>query len=174
MLTDATGLEQDRLADAWEAVEDAVLATLPDAAGLQVRAGGWVVNIRSSMVRTMVAAALVGGALWHAGLDQLPGYVAPAVLPLLVDVRKVRLTRAENRLVVDLRLSQTATQMDWPWSADALYSRLPQDVQERVPPGDFADFIDRLVQAGEADPAGYDEVRLRSAGRPAWIRVTIE
>ncbi len=174
LFADATGLDQDRLADAWEAVEDAVLAALPDRTGLHVRPGGWVVNLGSSVVRTVVAAALVGGALWHGGLDQLPGYVAPAVLPLLVDVRKVRLTRAESRLLVDLRLSQTATQMNWPWSADALYSRLPPQVQERVPPGDFADFIDRLVQAGEADPAGYDEVRLRPAGHPAWIRICIE
>jgi hypothetical protein len=64
--------------------------------------------------------------------------------------------------------------MDWPWSPDALYSRLPADERERIAPGDFADFIDRLIQAGEADPAGYDEVRLRSAGRPAWIRITVE
>jgi hypothetical protein len=174
LFVDVTGLDQDRLVDAWEVVEDAVLAALPDGTGLRVRPGGWVVNVRSSAVRTAVAAALVGGALWHVGFDQLPGYVAPAVLPLLVDVRKVRLTRAESRLLVDLRLSQTAAQMDWPWSADALYSRLPPQVQERVPPGDFADFIYRVVQAGEADPAGYDEVRLRPAGHPAWIRICIE
>lgn len=174
LFADATGLDRDRLAEAWDAVEDAVLATLPDGTGLHVRPGGWVVNVRSSVVRTVVAAAIVGGALWHVGLDQLPGYVAPAVLPLLVDVRKARLTRADNRLLVDLRLSQTTAQMDWPWSADALYGRLPPHVQGQVPPGDFADFIDRLVQAGEADPADYDEVRLRPAESPAWIRITLE
>jgi hypothetical protein len=174
LFTDATGLDEESLADAWEAVEDAVIGALPDGSGLRVRPGGWVVDIRSSVIRTVVAAALVGGALWHVGLDQLPGYVAPAVLPLLVDVRKVRLSRADDRLLVDLRLTRTTAQMDWPWPADALYSRLPADVQERVAPGDFADFIDRLVQAGEADPAGYDEVRLRPAGQPAWIRITAE
>jgi hypothetical protein len=107
LFTDVTGLDEDNLAGAWETVEDAVLAALPDGTGLRVRPGGWVVDIRSSVVRTVLAAALVGGALWHAGLDQLPAYVAPAVLPLLVDVRKARLTRADNRLMVDLRLSQT-------------------------------------------------------------------
>jgi hypothetical protein len=170
----ATGLDEESLADAWEAVEDAVIAALPDGSGLRVRPGGWVVDIRSSVIRTVVAAALVGGALWHVGLDQLPGYVAPAVIPLLVDVRKVRLSRADDRLLVDLRLTSTTAQMDWPWPADALYGRLPADVRERVAPGDFADFVDRLVQAGEADPAGYDEVRLRPAGQPAWIRITAE
>lgn len=170
----ATGLNAESLADAWEAVEDAVVAALPDGSGLRVRPGGWVVDIRSSVIRTVVAAALVGGALWHVGLDQLPGYVAPAVLPLLVDVRKARLSRADDRLLVDLRLTSTTAQMDWPWPADALYGRLPADVRERLAPGDFADFVDRLVQAGEADPAGYDEVRLRPAGQPAWIRITAE
>jgi hypothetical protein len=174
LFADATGLDADRLADAWEAVEDAVVAALPDAAGLRVRPGGWVVNVRSSTVRTVVAAALVAGAMWHAGLNQLPGYVAPAVLPLLIDARQVRLTRADRRLLVDLRVSQATGQMEWPWPAEALYSRLPSDVQARVAPGDFADFIDRLVQVGEADPAGYDEVRLRPAGHPAWIRLTVE
>ncbi len=174
LFADVTGLEPDRRSDAWETMEDAVLGSHPDGTGLHVRPGGWVVDIRSSAVRTVLAAAIVGGAMWVGGLDQLPGHVLPAVLPLLVDVRRTRLSRADNRLLIDLRLSQTAAQTGWPWPADALYGRLPPEIQARVHQGDFADFIDRLVQVGEADPAGYDEVKLRPAGRPAWIRINVQ
>lgn len=173
LFADATGLDPDQQLDAWEAVEDAVLGSLPDGTGLHVRPGGWVVDMRSSAVRTVLAAAIVGGALWLGGLDQLPGYVLPSVLPLLVDVRRARLSRADKRLLIDLRLSQTTAQTGWPWPADALYGRLPPKVQARVHAGDFADFIDRLLQVGEVDPAGYDEVTLRPAGHPAWIRITV-
>lgn len=32
--------------------------------------------------------------------------------------------------------------------------RLPSDVRQQIASGDFADFVARLVQAGEADDAG--------------------
>lgn len=109
-----------------------------------------------------------------AGFDQLPAYVLPAVLPLLIDVRKVRLSRGDRKLLLELRLSQTPAQAAISWTPDALYGRLPAVVQQQVSPIDFADFVDRLVQAGEVDDAGSDEVVVRPANKPAWIRISVE
>lgn len=174
LFSDVTGLDLDRWAGAWETVESAVLATRADLTGLHMRPGGWVVNLRASAVRAVLVAALLGGAMWPAGFDQLPGDVLPKVLPLLIDIRRSRLTRSEKRLLVDLRLSQTASQMAYPWPVEALYGQLPDEARTRVSPVDFADFIDHLVQVGEADRVDHDEMKLRSPGRPAWLRITIE
>lgn len=172
LFQEVTGLSG--LDAAFEQVEDALLAGLGELPGLQVRPGGWVIDLRASAVRTVLAAALVGGVMWRAGLDQLPGYVLPAVLPLLVDVRQVRLTHGDRKLLLELRRAQTPAQVPLPWSADALYGRLPATVQQQVSPVDFADFVQRLVQAGEANRAQSEEVVLRQAGDPAWIRITVE
>jgi hypothetical protein len=160
--------------DAWELCEDAVLGALEPDRALQMRPGGWIVDLSSTVVRSAVAAALIGGAMWPAGLDQLPGFVLPAVLPMLFDIRRARLTRQDRRLLVDLRLRTTAQQVDWPWPPAAMYQRLPAAVQQSVSEDDFADFVQRLVAVGEADPAGYGEVRLRPGGQPAWLRITVD
>lgn len=174
MFANATGLDLDQWAGAWEIVDSAVIGAQADLTGLHMRPGGWVLNLRASAVRAVLAAALLGGVMWPAGFDQLPGDVLPKVLPLLIDVRRCRLTRSERRLLVDLRLSESASQMAYPWPAEALYGRLPEDVQSRVSPVDFVDFLDHLVQTGEADRSDHDEVSLRHPGHPAWIRITIE
>jgi hypothetical protein len=173
LFQEMTGLPDGDGDAAFDQVEEALLAGMGEP-GLQVRPGGWVIDLRASAVRTALAAALVGGVMWQAGLDQLPGYVLPAVLPLLVDVRHARLTHGDRKLLLELRLAQTSAQAPLPWSADALYGRLPAAVQQQVSPVDFADFVERLVQAGEANRAQSEEVVVRQAGDPAWIRITVE
>lgn len=174
LFADATGIDPDRWPATWEAVETAILGAQADLTGLHMRPGGWVINLRASAMRAVLVAALLGGTLWQAGSDQLPADVIPKVLPLLVDIRRSRLTRSEKRLLVDLRLSETTERMGFPWPVEALYGRLPAEVQNRVSPVDFAEFVEHLLQVGEADRSKHDEVRLRPAGRPAWIRLTIE
>jgi hypothetical protein len=170
---DLTGWAPADRPDAWDAFEDAVRGSLDPAAGLQVRPGGWTVDLAGTIARTSVAAALIAGAMWPAGLDQLPAYVLPQVLPLLFDVRRSRLTRSERGLLLELRLTGTPGQAAYPWPAAALYGRLPPRARDHVAAADFADFLDRLVAAGEADAADADEYVLRPADRPAWFRLTV-
>jgi hypothetical protein len=171
--TDLTGIDPVGDPDAWEACEDAILGALEPERGLRMRPGGWTVDLRVTAVRTAVAAALIAGSMWPAGLDQLPAFVLPQVLPLLFDVRRARLSRQDERLLLHLRMSMNAEQMEWPWVPEALYQRLPDELRSTVSPDDFHDFVRRLVQVGEADDAGFDEARLRPAGRPAWLRITV-
>jgi hypothetical protein len=118
--------------------------------------------------------------VWYQGLDQLPGFVFPQVLPLLFDVRKARLTKQDQRLLLHLRLNTTTEQLAYPWPAEAPYERLPDGLRDEVSPVDFEDFVTRLVQVGEADDRGFDEVQVRP-GKPAgcvsrsgveWLRAS--
>ena len=168
-----TGLDPVLEPDAWEACEDAVLGTLDPDRGLQMRPGGWTVDLSGTLARFAVASALITGVMWHEGLDQLPGFVFPHVLPLLFDVRKARLTKQDQQLLLHLRLSTTTEQLAYPWPAGALYERLPEELRDKVSPVDFEDFVTRLVQVGEADDAGFDEVRLRPSRSTRWLRISI-
>ncbi|WP_256092094.1 hypothetical protein [Micromonospora haikouensis] len=38
---------------------------------------------------------------------------------------------------------------------------------------DFDDFVTRLAHVGEADDAGFDEVRIRSSGHARRLRISI-
>ncbi|MEU8660252.1 hypothetical protein [Actinoplanes philippinensis] len=171
--TEVTGLDPALDPDAWDTCEDAILGALDPERGLRLRPGGWTVDLSSTVARFAVASALIAGVMWHEGMDQLPGFVFPQVLPLLFDIRKARLSKQDKQLLLHLRMSTAAEQLTYPWPAEALYGRLPDELRDRVSPVDFEDFVNRLVQVGEADDADFDEVRVRPAGTARWLRISI-
>jgi hypothetical protein len=173
IMSDLTGINPDDDPDAWEACEDAILGALEPDRGLRMRPGGWTVDLTNTTVRVVVASGLIAACMWYTGLDQLPAFILPQVLPLLFDITKARLTRQDERLLLNLRLTMTTEQLQYPWSPEALFQRLPEDLRSVVSSQDFDDFIRRLVQAGEADNAGFDEIRIRPIGKPAWLRISI-
>ena len=95
----------------------------------------------------------------------------PAVLPLLIDVQRVRLDRRDRELLIPLRQATNGIE-GMAVSPRVLYNRLDAVTQDELNYDDFAAFCTRLVEAGELDDAGLDDVRPRSAGAPAWIRIT--
>ena len=152
--------------------EDSFLDAVGQAGGnLEMRPGGWKVNLSGSLVKLALTTALMTGVLWEAGFDQLPTYVLPAVLPLVVDVERAALSREHKTLLLQLR-SAAASSTGVAVQPAVLYNKLPQPIRDQVSPLDFEDFIQALVEAGEADDAGYTDVRLRPADSPAWIRIT--
>jgi hypothetical protein len=86
-------------------------------------------------------------------------------------VDPVRLSRGDRKLLATLRVNATNA-AGHPVNTDVLYNNLPLAVRQQLSPIDFADFVDILIAAGEADDGGYDDVELRSS--PRWIRITFE
>lgn len=171
LLRNVTGIDTHTYPFAVIAAEDALAANGRGAPVLEVRPGGWVINTTSSLARAAIAAALMTGVMYAGGFDQIPAYVLPAVLPLVVDLDRVRLSRGDRKLLAVLRVNAGAA-AGQPVNTDVLYNRLPASVRQEVSPLDFADFTDRLVAAGEADDPGFDDVVLRD--QPRWIRISFE
>ena len=88
--------------------------------------------------------------MYAGGYTQLPAYVLPAVLPLVVDLDRAKLSRGDRKLLVLLRANAGAAAGSRLKTLDVLYNRLPASVRPEVSPVDFADFVDRLVAACEA------------------------
>jgi hypothetical protein len=136
-----------------------------------MRPGGWKVNLSGSLVKLTLTTALMTGVMWEAGFDQLPAYVLPAVLPLIVEVERATLSREQKTLLLQLRSAAGSTTGAAVQPA-VLYNKLPQAIRDQVSSLDFEDFIQALIEAGESDDAGCTDVRLRPTTTPAWIRIT--
>lgn len=153
--------------------EDVLLTAAETSAGeLQMRPGGWRINVGASVVRTLVAASIVGAGLLMIGADQIPVELLPAVLPLLVDVEKVRLDRRDRQLLIPLRAASQGIE-GIAVNPEVLYNRLNPAVRSQLNYQDFLAFADRLVEAGELDDAGLGDLSARD-GKAAWLRLTWE
>lgn len=136
-----------------------------------MRPGGWRINVGATTVKAVLATGLLAGALFISGADHIPAELIPAVVPLLVDVDRVRLSRRDRELLAPLRVASVQIE-GMAVSPHVLYNRLAPAVQEQLNYDDFVSFCDHLIAAGEMDDAGFDDVRARPAARPAWIRIT--
>lgn len=155
-----------------ELCEDVLLEAVSDGDdAFHMRPGGWRVNLAGGAVKALLVTVVLAAALFFSGADDIPLELLPVVVPLLVDVERVRLSRRDEELLIPLRVASDGV-TGMALRHEGLYNRLAPAVREQLNYGDFVDFCERLIKAGYADDAGYGEVRMRPAGHPAWLRVT--
>jgi hypothetical protein len=134
---------------------------------LEFKPGGWTVKISEGVLRSTVSAALLSGVLYATGFTGLPLLVLPAVLPFLVDIEKVRLSKGEKEILFQLVLREEARAK----SAQELYDGLPQNIRDEISFLDFQEFLEKCQRAGFADGVDYGKYSLR-AGKQAIFRIT--
>jgi len=148
----------------------AAIAEGGDEEVLNLRGGGWVVDLRGGLVRTALATAFIAGVLAASGVTGLLPLVAPAVLPLLFDVHQVRLKPSEELVLAELQLTPRARSGGL--TADELYALLPHQIQEQLSRLDFADFLDQVRRAGLADRTADGRLTLRTPNN-ARLKISI-
>lgn len=152
--------------------EDIIVSSTADGAGeLHMRPGGWRINLTPPLAKAAISAAIVGAGLISIGADQIPMLVLPAVLPLLIELEKVKLNTADRELLIPLRHASVGVE-GMAVQPKLLYNRLDPADRAQLNYHDFVAFLERLIEAGELDDAGLGEVRPRQSNRPAWIRIT--
>ena len=167
-----TGLAASDHPEAISACEAALEAHVdPSQPEFESRLGGWIVDLKSSTAKFALSTAVMTGVLVAGGYDQIPAYVLPAVLPLLVDVERAKLNRGDRKLLVQLR-NAPGLSMGKPVDTDELYNALPASVRHQISPIGFAEFVEKLVAAGEVDEAGGGQVAVRE--HPKWLRISFD
>ena len=153
------GLTQADLRAFWESLdlpdagyqrfEDAFRAVVDEGttATLYFRPGGWVVKASGSVAKGAVTMALLTVALAASHATGIPLIVLPTILPMLIDLEKVRLTKGEEYILAQLTFTDAARE----GAPDELYDRLPEAVKNDIGPGAFRDFLEKCRQAGLAD-----------------------
>jgi hypothetical protein len=109
---------------------------------LALRVGDWRLDLSESAIRTSVLTAFVAAALIPQGLTDFAVGFVTAVLPSVFVIERVELGAGDKRLLIELR-SQILSGTD-----DELYAALPQTTKAVVNRYDFADFLQRLREAG--------------------------
>ena len=146
-----------------ELCEDVLLEAVSDGDdAFHMRPGGWRVNLAGGAVKALLVTVVLAAALFFSGADDIPLELLPVVIPLLVDVERVRLSRRDEELLIPLRVASDGV-TGMALRHEGLYNRLDPAVREQLNYGDFVDFCERLIKAGYADDAGYGEVRMRPA-----------
>ncbi|MGL5823805.1 MAG: hypothetical protein ACRCYU_03040 [Nocardioides sp.] len=141
-----------------------------DEPGFAFRPGGWEVRLSGAAVQATISAALLAGILAVVGADQLPAVVVATVVPLLVNVDRVRLTKRDEELLKDLTVGPAA--QGAALSIDELFALLPEGAQKEVGRLQFFEFIDTCRKAGLVDVDSADKVRVRPDGFEKF-RVTV-
>jgi hypothetical protein len=124
--------------------------------GLALRAGQWSIDLRTTAVRTGVLTALVAGVLIPNGFGEFVVGFVTAVLPSVVEIERVELGAGDRRLLVELRAKTSLA------SEDELYAALPAAVRDQINRYDFADFVERLRDAGFASSGPGETIRLKA------------
>lgn len=124
---------------------------------LPMRVGGWRLDVSRSTVRGGLMTAIVAGALVQQGLTEMVIGVVAAVIPSILDVERVELRPGDRRLLVQLRLDPDVR--SGALNEDELYDRLPAGTREVVNSFEFADFVQRLRDAGYASGGSTTELR---------------
>jgi hypothetical protein len=99
-------------------------------------------------VQAGLVGVFLGAALAVLGVGQVPVEVLPAVVPLVFDVRRSRLTASQEYVLAQLVL-QPEVQAG-PLPVSELYDRLPAEVRDDLSRVDFEDFLDACRRAGGA------------------------
>jgi hypothetical protein len=143
--------------------EMALLEVMRDVATLQAGTidpawgGGWRWDMSSGAAKSVLATGLLYGVLVAAGVPGLLPLVIPAVLPLLFDIEKVRLSRSERNVINIIGARKRV--FDRVGTVQELYASLPDDVRQSLSEHEFEEFIDAAINAGVASETGeYVEV----------------
>jgi hypothetical protein len=109
---------------------------------LGLRVGHWKIDLTKAGVRAAFRAALVATVLVPRGLGDFTVAFVTTILPAVLDIKHVKLSAGDSRLLVELRLKREIRSNLM--SEDELYEALPAQTRTVINRYDFADFIERL------------------------------
>jgi hypothetical protein len=129
-----------------------------------LRLGAWRMDLTREGIRTALLSAVVAGLLVDRGLTEVSIALVTAVLPSVLNIERVELSAGDRKLLIDLR-AKPALRTGFA-TEDELYRSLPEDIRDDVNRYDFADFVQRLREAGLIDEGDGDWLRTRDPDDP--------
>lgn len=113
---------------------------------LALRSGGWTIKLSEGLLQTGVIVSFLSGVFYMAGIHAVPVFLLSSILQILLQIEKVRLTKSEENILLELTLQDEV--VDRLHKKDDLYRFLPAEIKERLSRNDFEDFFDKLLKAG--------------------------
>lgn len=126
-----------------------------------LRLGQWTIDLRRAGVRSVVMSSLIAAGLAERGWGEFGLAFLTAVIPSVLDIERVQISAKDRLLLADLRVKPKTQQLFY--DLDALYMELPQEARLVVNRYDFANFVERVRAAGEAEDTPSGRIRIRPA-----------
>jgi hypothetical protein len=79
--------------------------------------------------------------------SSIPVALVPGLLPYLFNIEKIRLTASEKEILARLPVKENV----FVGSVEEVYAALPEELRQQLNPLDFRDFVEKLVEVGQAD-----------------------
>lgn len=111
--------------------------------------GGWEISLSTGAVKAMLATSLLCVGLISSGFTPISPVVLPAIVPLLFEIRQVRLTMKERQIWISLSVKDDV--INSKMSIRELYVQLSDELRQQITELDFHDFVEKCVRAGLAD-----------------------
>jgi hypothetical protein len=144
--------------------EDALLAESPDSFDLE--AGSWTFDLSSAAATSVLVLATLTGGLILLGVPLAPALLS-TVLPIVFNLRRTRITKAQDLVYAELKLRPEARGGA---SAESLYDQLSPQARRNLSFLDFVDTLEALRRTGRATEDADGSISIRPKPR---FRITI-
>lgn len=134
----------------------------PDELGLRV--GAWRLDLTKLAARTALS-TVITGALIYLAFPDTPvetvgvGFIA-SIVGTVLEVERIKVSSKGRLILADLKLRPEV--MEFFLDARTLYEKLPEETRSQLSLLDFADVVDQLRAAGEAEDGPRGTIRIRA------------
>lgn len=105
---------------------------------------GWRIKLSAKIGQSAVMAAALWAALVQSGVTNIPTALVAAILPVLFDFERIKLSWKEEAVLVRLALydrNRSMTPEEW-------YQELPHEMRAELSKLDFLDVLEKIVGSG--------------------------
>lgn len=152
---------------------DALVANVASAVGaeqaaFELRAGDWHLDLPAAIARSLINATVLTGALALLHEASIPAAVLGVVVPLIFDVKRVKLGASDRYVYAVLREQAPHRRAIRGW-----YDQLPPHVRDEVTALEFRDIIERLEDAGLVGLDERDQLALAQPSDRRLVRLRL-
>lgn len=150
-----------------ETLEQAFLQSIQDKdtvdSELYIKSKAWTVKLSSGILKSTIMGAILTGIFFASGYTMIPGFVLPAIIPLLFDIEKVHISAKEDFILAQLTLNKQL--LNEYQNPELIYDSLPEEITDELSKYDFIEFIEKMVLAGAFEQNKDSEVFIPEDGK---------
>lgn len=132
------------------ALEEVFLQSIQDKdavdSELYIKSKAWTVKLSSGILKSTIMGAILTGVFFASGYTMIPGFVLPAIIPLLFDIEKVNISAKEDFILAQLTLNNQI--LNKYKNPELIYDSLSEEITDELSKYDFIEFIEKMVLAG--------------------------
>ncbi len=125
---------------------------------LKFLSSGWKISLSGALIKTAITTALLASAFYLLEADSIPLQLIPAIIPVLFDIERIKLSRGDKYLIGEIYAKKKLRNKFL--GIEDLYKKLPNKVKKQLNKKDFYDFVEKLISVGIAKKNNKSEISI--------------